>query len=313
MNYNLDNKEQKAVYVDFLKKIVNEEKSVIVEADLSSSMGTNSLIPIYGNRYINVGIMEQQMIGVASGLAILGYKPFIHTFAPFASRRVFDQVFLALNYNETSSVLVGSDAGIHATVNGGTHMGLEDIALMRTIPHATVYEPSDNIVFKGILEEAYNHDGFSYIRTIRKKPIKIYEAVDISKGYQVIKHGDDVLIIATGIMVYEALKAADNLKEEGIGAKVIDLFRIKPLNENIIKELNSHKLIVTAENHNTIGGVGSAISDLFSEHKPVIIKRVGVKETFGEAGSVSYLQNKFKLTAGEIVKQVKSGLKYITS
>lgn len=308
MSKMLDKKEQKAVYVDFLRRVESEGKSVIIEADLSSSIGTHALIPEYKERYVNVGIMEQEMIGLASGLSILGYKPFIHTFAPFASRRVFDQVFLALNYNDTNAVLVGSDAGIHATANGGTHMGLEDIALMRTIPHATVYEPSDNTVFNAILEEACAHEGFSYIRTIRKVPDKIHEVVDVKKGYSVVSEGEDVLIIATGIMVSEALKAKEILESEGISATVIDLFRIKPLNHDILNEFKNHKVIVTAENHNVIGGTASAISDLFSEYKPALIKRVGVKESFGEVGSVEYLQERFKLTADEIVVQAKTAL-----
>ncbi len=303
-----DIKEQREIYVGFLRSVVDDNKTTIIEADLAGSIGTNKIKEMYGERFINVGVMEQQMIGVASGLSIIGFKPFIHTFTPFASRRVFDQVFLALNYNETNAVLLGSDAGIYATANGGTHMCFEDIALMRSIPHATVYEPSDNVVFKGILDESYKHSGFSYIRTIRSKPKKIHDKVDISKGYQVIHEGEDAVIIASGIMVHEALVAALKLKEKGIETKVFDLFRIKPLNEQILNELTTQKVIITAENHNIIGGVGSAISELFSEKKPVLIKRVGVKDSFGEVGSVNYLQAHFKLTSDEIIKQVEKSL-----
>lgn len=164
------------VYRDFLIEANQEHPELVVlEADLSSSMATNHLDQVFGKRYVNVGIMEAEMVGLAAGLAIKGYKPYLHTFGPFASRRVFDQLFISLGYAQLSATVIGSDAGVSAEMNGGTHMPFEDLGLLRLIPKAIVYEVSDDIQFKAVLKETLSLDGLKYIRTIRKKPEAIYQ------------------------------------------------------------------------------------------------------------------------------------------
>ncbi len=219
-------KEMRLVYSDFLAQVGQEDTTIAaIEADLSSSMATNKLSSVLGGRYVNVGIMEQEMVGVAAGLSLLGYKPYIHTFGPFASRRVYDQVFISLAYARLNATVIGSDAGVSAEMNGGTHMPFEELGLMRLIPKARVYEVSDDVQFQAVLKETIKVDGLKYIRTIRKAPTAIYQGgEDFSKGYCVLRQGEDMTLLASGIMVEQALKAADQLEAQGVSVQVIDLF-----------------------------------------------------------------------------------------
>ena len=211
-------KEMRLVYRDFLLQANQENKQItVLEADLSSSMSTNALASEFGKRYINLGIMEAEMVGLAAGLAIKGYKPYLHTFGPFASRRVFDQVFLSLGYSQLSATIIGSDAGISAEMNGGTHMPFEELGLLRLIPKATIFEVSDDIQFEAILKQTLSIDGLKYIRTIRKAPTAVYEGrEDFSKGFIQLRQGKDITLVASGIMVSRAIEAADYLKELGV-------------------------------------------------------------------------------------------------
>lgn len=302
-------KEMRLVYRDFLiEHSPIEEKLAVLEADLSSSMATNKLSDQYGKRYVNVGIMEAEMMGVAAGLSILGYKPYIHTFGPFASRRVFDQVFLSLGYAQLDATIIGSDAGVSAEMNGGTHMPFEDLGLMRLIPNATVFEVSDDIQFQAVLEQTLDQKGLKYIRTIRKAPQRIYTAAqDFSKGYCRLREGSDLTIIASGILVAEAIKTADTLAEQGISASVIDLFRIKPIAQDL-KAILVGKPVITAENHNQIGGIGSAITEFLSEETSTPVRRLGVQEAFGQVGQMPYLMEVYGMTAEQITKEARDFL-----
>ena len=306
----MTSKEMRLVYRDFLADHSQPaEKLAVLEADLSSSMATNTLVNLFGKRYVNVGIMEAEMIGVAAGLSLLGYKPYIHTFGPFASRRVFDQVFLSLGYAQLNATIVGSDAGVSAEMNGGTHMPFEDLGLMRLIPQATIFEVSDDLQFKAVLEQTLEIKGLTYIRTIRKAPLRIYqENQDFSKGFCQLRDGQDVTIVASGIMVAKALKAADSLAKEGISATVIDLFRIKPLSEDL-KAILTGKPVITAENHNQSGGLGSAIAELLSEETNSPVRRIGVKERFGQVGQMAYLMQEYGLTEIDIAKEALAFVK----
>lgn len=305
-----ESKEMRLVYSDFLaEKGQKNDQIAVLESDLSSSMSTNKLSSIYGGRYVNVGIMEQEMIGVAAGLSVLGYKPYIHTFGPFASRRVFDQVFLSLGYAQLNATVIGSDAGVSAEMNGGTHMPFEDMGLMRLIPNARVYEVSDDIQFRTVLEETLAVDGYKYIRTIRKAPRPIYNGgEDFSKGYCVLRQGEEASIVASGLMVEQALLAAEHLAEEGISVQVIDLFRIKPIHEDVVGLL-AGKPVITAENHNRIGGLGSAVCELLAATNDTPVYRIGVDERFGQVGQQAYLMEEYGLTADAIYQQVKASFK----
>ncbi|HFI0943182.1 TPA: transketolase family protein [Streptococcus suis] len=299
-------KEMRLVYSDFLAQVGQEDTTIAaIEADLSSSMATNKLSSVLGGRYVNVGIMEQEMVGVAAGLSLLGYKPYIHTFGPFASRRVYDQVFISLAYAQLNATIIGSDAGISAEMNGGTHMPFEELGLMRLIPKARVYEVSDDVQFQAVLKETIKVDGLKYIRTIRKAPTAIYQGgEDFSKGYCVLRQGEDMTLLASGIMVEQALKAADQLEARGVSVQVIDLFRIKPIHEDI-PALLSGRPVLTVENHNRIGGLGSSICELMATDLTTPVHRIGIEESFGQVGQQAYLMDVYGLTAEHIVKQAQ--------
>ncbi|WP_449450017.1 transketolase family protein [Streptococcus suis] len=299
-------KEMRLVYSDFLAQVGQEDTTIAaIEADLSSSMATNKLSSVLGGRYVNVGIMEQEMVGVAAGLSLLGYKPYIHTFGPFASRRVYDQVFISLAYAQLNATIVGSDAGVSAEMNGGTHMPFEELGLMRLIPKARVYEVSDDVQFQAVLKETIKVDGLKYIRTIRKAPMAIYQGgEDFSKGYCVLRQGEDMTLLASGIMVEQALKAADQLEAQGVSVQVIDLFRIKPIHEDI-PALLSGRPVLTVENHNRIGGLGSSICELMATDLTTPVHRIGIEESFGQVGQQAYLMDVYGLTAEHIVKQAQ--------
>ncbi|HEL1655831.1 TPA: transketolase family protein [Streptococcus suis] len=302
-------KEMRLVYSDFLAQVGQEDTTIAaIEADLSSSMATNKLSSVLGGRYVNVGIMEQEMVGVAAGLSLLGYKPYIHTFGPFASRRVYDQVFISLAYAQLNATVIGSDAGVSAEMNGGTHMPFEELGLMRLIPKARVYEVSDDVQFQAVLKETIKVDGLKYIRTIRKAPTAIYQGgEDFSKGYCVLRQGEDMTLLASGIMVEQALKAADQLEAQGVSVQVIDLFRIKPIHEDI-PALLSGRPVLTVENHNRIGGLGSSICELMATDLTTPVHRIGIEESFGQVGQQAYLMDVYGLTAEHIVKQAQSML-----
>ncbi|MFM0780234.1 transketolase family protein [Streptococcus suis] len=302
-------KEMRLVYSDFLAQVGQEDTTIAaIEADLSSSMATNKLSSVLGGCYVNVGIMEQEMVGVAAGLSLLGYKPYIHTFGPFASRRVYDQVFISLAYAQLNATIIGSDAGVSAEMNGGTHMPFEELGLMRLIPKARVYEVSDDVQFQAVLKETIKVDGLKYIRTIRKAPTAIYQGgEDFSKGYCVLRQGEDMTLLASGIMVEQALKAADQLEAQGVSVQVIDLFRIKPIHEDI-PALLSGRPVLTVENHNRIGGLGSSICELMATDFTTPVHRIGIEESFGQVGQQAYLMDVYGLTAEHIVKQAQSML-----
>lgn len=305
MRYQLDKIELRKVYSKTLKEMIEKDKNVVVlEADLSEAISTNSLSN--SENYINCGIMEANMIGVASGLSLLGYVPFVHTFAPFATRRAFDQIFLSGAYAKNNLKILGSDPGIYTQHNGGTHTSFEDIALMRTIPNATVMSISDCNMFKSILMQIKDLYGVHYMSVTRKGSYKLYdenEKFEIGKA-KILKEGKDITIIACGSMVVEALKASDELEKQGIFATVIDMFTIKPLDKDIIIKYGKNtKGIVTVENHSIIGGLGSAVAEVIAENSLCPMVRVGVEDKFGQVGTLEYLQEFYELTAEKIIKK----------
>lgn len=303
-------KEMRLVYRDFLMdEAKTNDKLAVLEADLSSSMATNGLKDLLGKRYINLGIMEAEMVGVAAGLSITGFQPYLHTFGPFASRRVYDQLFISLGYAQLDATVIGSDAGISAEMNGGTHMPFEEMGLIRLIPKATLFEVSDDVQFAAVLEQTKTIKGLKYIRTIRKAPTAIYQGhEDFSDGFYQLREGKDGTIVASGIMVEHALTLSDLLAEQGLAVGVVDLFRVKPISENL-KPLLVGKPVITMENHNQIGGIGSAICELVSEEKATPVKRFGVQERFGQVGQMSYLLREYGLAPDLVFDQALEFLK----
>ncbi|MCJ8343536.1 MAG: transketolase family protein [Cetobacterium sp.] len=304
-----DEKEMRKSYSETLLKLIEEDKNVcVLEADLSEAISTLSIKEKFPNNYIDCGIMESNMVGVAGGLSLLGKIPFIHTFAPFATRRCYDQIFLSGAYNKSNIKILGSDTGITAQHNGGTHTSFEDISLMRSVPNATVMVMTDSSMMENIIGQVKGIYGIHYMGAIRKNAYRVYERnekFDIGKG-KVLKDGNDITLIANGIMVAEALKAADILETQGISAAVIDMFTVKPIDSQlIVKYAKKTGKIVTGENHNIIGGLGSAVAEVLVENYPIPMRRVGVQDRFGQVGELDYLQKEYKLTAEEIVLKAK--------
>jgi len=283
---------------------------VYLDADLMNSIGTYKFWKNNPRQAINCGIAEANMVGIAGGLSAAGRKPYVHTFGPFASRRCYDQAFLSIAYAGNSARIFGTDPGVTAAFNGGTHMPFEDIALYRAIPGATVIEISDGAMLKSLMWQLKEHKGLTYIRTTRKGYPAVYSddhPFQIGKG-EVLRDGSDVTIIACGLMVGEAMKAASILAGEGIAARVIDMFTIKPIDrELVLKAAQETGKIVTAENHSIIGGLGDAVANALIEGGQFVpIKKVGVQDQFGSVGPQDYLQEHYGLTAAKIVEAVKS-------
>jgi transketolase len=303
----LDTIEMRAAYCDALIAAAEENPDIIdVESDVQYSMGTRKFKERFPDRTINCGIMEAHAVGFCGGLSSMGYIPFYHAFGTFATRRAFDQVFLSLAYQNMNVKIVGGDAGVTATANGGTHMPFEDMGLMRLVPGMTVIEPADSVMYKTAIRDMANTYGNYYIRSCRRKTIKIYREdakFQIGKA-NVLTQGTDVAIIACGIMVYQALLAREILAEKGVSARVIDMHTIKPLDKGcVIKAAEECGAVVTAENHNIIGGLGEAVCAALSENHPVPSERVGVEDKFGQVGTQEYLMEIYGLTAKDIAQK----------
>ena len=289
--------------IDALMK--EDEKVVWLDADLMSCSGTAKG---EGDRYINVGIAEANMIGIAGGLSASGMKPYAHSFGTFASRRVFDQAFLAAGYAGNPVTIIGTDPGITAAFNGGTHMPFEDMALYRALPEATVYDITDVPMLIDTLKKAKDMPGVKYIRVPRKASYQVYaDGTSFTPGKgALLCEGTDALIVASGIMVHEALDAAKALAEEGIKAAVIDPVTVKPLDVELIREwAGKCGVVVTAENHNKIGGLTSAVEDALIG-MPLKFGYVAVEDVFGEVGPEDYLRKQFDLTSDHICRCVKA-------
>ena len=299
-------------FSDWLKELFAlDDRIVYLDADLMGCLKVRQLWKEMPERVFNCGIQEANMVGTAAGLYLAGYKPYIHSFTPFISRRAYDQIFISVAYAHKSVHLIGTDAGILASANGGTHMCFEDVALMRVIPGACIVDVSDAEMFHGMLKATKDWEGVTYFRTPRRGAPDIYrEGTEFKVGKAlVLSEGKDVTIIASGIMVATALEAKTQLESEGIQAQVIDPVTVKPLDkELILRSAAATRAVVTAENHNAIGGLGSAVTDLLSENLPTPVLKVGIQDCFGQTGTVDYLRNAYLLTPENIVAQVHNVL-----
>ena len=292
--------------IDMMK---SDDRVYMLEADLGGASGTLKIQKALPDRFIEMGISEANMMGTAAGMSSEGLIPFVHTFGPFATRRAFDQVYLSGAYAHNTINIWGSDPGFTVGANGGTHTTWEDVALMRTIPGAVVCDAADPVQFEWIIREFAKSSGIHYVRAGRKASWKVYEegsTFEMGKG-NVIRQGSDVLIIAAGQLVKDAMDAAEDLEKQGISAEVIDMFCIKPLDaELVLSEAAGKKAVVTFENHGVIGGLGDAVASTLTEAGvSVPFKRHGVVERFGQVGTADFLQKEFKLTATDLEKTVK--------
>lgn len=301
--------ELRKVFAETLSELMRENRDVVyLEADLAGAIGTSNLLKEFPEQAFDVGIMEANMVGVGAGMSVKGKIPFMHSFGTFASRRCADQTFLSGCYNHANIKIIGSDPGISAESNGGTHMPFEDMGIYRTFPEMTVLDVAEPYLLKTVLRQMAETYGVMYIRFPRKEKTCYYkgtEELKIGKG-AVVREGTDVTVIASGIEVKEALKAADILEEKGLSVRVVDMFTIKPLDEEMVlscaKETGA---VVTAENHNKIGGLGSAVAEVLLEQLPVPFKRVGVPDCFGEVGDKKFLAEKFGISAADIIFAVE--------
>ena len=294
---------------ELAKLIVENEKIVVLDADLTKSTKTADAKKVCPERHFNMGIAEGNMIGVAAGFAASGYTVFAASFAMFAAGRAFEQVRNSVGYPHLNVKVCGTHAGISVGEDGASHQAIEDIALMRAIPGMHVYSPSDASETKALIKYVSTIKDPCYIRLGRSKVEDVYASdatFDFNK-ISVLTNGADVAVFATGLMVQESLKAAKSLEQEGIKITVVNVCSIKPLDEKGVEEiLKTHKHIITAEEHNVIGGLGSAISDVSVKLCPRTITKIGVQDTFGESGAVNALLEKYKLTSTEVVNVVKS-------
>lgn len=291
----------------------NNKDVVVLDADLSKSTKTNMFAEEFSDRFFDMGIAEQNMMGVAAGLAASGKIPFASTFAMFASGRAFEIIRNSICYPKLNVKVCATHAGITVGEDGASHQALEDIACMRALPNMVVINPADGISAEAAIKAIAEYKGPVYVRLGRAKVPAIYDEnkfkFEIGKGIEV-KEGNDVTIIATGIMVSKALEASEKLQQEGISARVIDIHTIKPIDkEIIIKAAKETKAIVTAEEHNIIGGLGSAVAEVLIENCPVQMKRIGINDSFGESGKPDELMKKYGLTSENIIDKVKELLR----
>lgn len=280
-----------------------DQRLVYMDCALARASGVTKLFGKYGARVVDCGIQEQNMLGVAAGMSIAGKVPFVHTFSIFIARRACDQLFLSGSYNKANVKVLASDPGISATTNGGTHMPFEDVSIVRAFPEMTLMDCTDAVMLKSLLRTMADTYGMMYLRFPRKTSVRIYEdGTDFIIGKaNLLREGTDATIIACGMEVPEALKAAEQLAGENISVRVVDMFTIKPLDvEMVLESAVKTGAIVTAENASYLGGLGSAVAEVLSENCPTPMERIGVKDRFGEVGNLEYLRQRFELTAGDI-------------
>ena len=298
-------------YGDLLCRFANEYPQIFtIEADLLH--GTENFKSRFPERSLDVGVAEANMAGVAAGLAILGKKPFIHSFSPFVSRRIFDQIYISVAYARLPIVIVGSSPGITAGVNGGTHMSFEDFAMFRCVPEMVVFEPADWRTLECAFERIITTDKPVYMRLNGREEREILPegaAVEIGRAVR-LHEGSDVSIIAAGFLAHEGIEAVRALREIGVSADLIYVHTVKPLDkEMIIDSAAKTGAVVVAENHSEYNGLGDAVLDALRDSRPVYLEKVAIRDCFGEVGSVEYLQKKFGLTAKNIIDAALTAMK----
>ena len=305
--------EMRAMYAQCLGELMaRDEKLVLLDADLSKACGTFPLRKRFPDRIYDCGVAEQNMISIAAGLASYGYKPWAESFAPFATRRVCDQIAISVCYAKRNVKIVGTDPGIAAELNGGTHMSLEDMGVVRSIPGLVIFEPTDTVQLKAAMPVLHAYEGPVYMRMNRKEFPTVFPEgyrFDLFKA-DLLRAGTDVTILAAGLMVSESLQAAETLAAEGISCEVINVHTIKPIDrETILASAKKTGVIVTAENHNVIGGLRSAVLEALA-HDPVPVWAVGAEDRFGEVGKLPYLKEALGLNAAHLAAVVREAVQH---
>lgn len=307
-----DSRANRDGYVTAMQELMAADPKVChVDCDLYNCINTAKLEKEFPKQTFNAGIAEADAMGIAAGLTATGRTVFMHSFGCFSSRRAYDQAFMSCAYAKLPVHVLGSDPGVCAAYNGGTHMPFEDMALYMAIPEAVVIDPTDYAMINCLTKKLAASGKFSFMRMVRKGIVKVYEDgsdFEIGKGVT-LKEGKDVTIIASGIMVDEALKAEETLAAEGISVKVIDMFTWKPIDEElIVASAKETGAIVTAENHQVKCGLGSAVAQVVAKNTPVPMEMVGIEDRFGQVGAQNFLQEEYGLTAAHIVEAAKKAI-----
>ncbi len=298
-------------YGQALKKFGGDKNIVVLDADLSKSTKTDMFKKEYPDRFINCGIAEGNMMAVAAGLAACGKTVFASSFAMFAALRAFEQIRNSICYPKLNVKVVASHAGVTVGEDGATHQCLEDLGVMRTLPNMVVINPADAVETEKAVQAAISWQGPVYIRVGRAAvPVLFDDSYDFQIGKGItVREGRDVTVIATGIMVNEALIAAQRLEGEGVSVRVVNISTIKPIDKEIIvKAARETGAVVTAEEHNINGGLGSAVSEVLVENTPVPMERIGTLDVFGCSGKPQELMEKYHLTADDIICKIKTVL-----
>ncbi len=299
-------------YGDALTELGRENENIIVmDADLSKSTMTAGFKKEFPERFFNAGIAEANMMGMAAGLALSGKTVFASTFAMFAAGRAYEIIRNSIAYPKANVKICATHAGITVGEDGASHQCIEDLALMRVIPGMTVVHPADAVSTRKLLEQIAAEDGPAYVRLGRLNIPVLYDEnaeIQLGKG-NCVREGSDVTVIACGLMVNEALMAAEELEKDGISVRVIDMHTIKPLDEDIIvKAASETKAVITAEEHSVIGGLGAAVAEVLVRKHPVKMAMVGIQDRFGQSGKPPVLMEEYNITAKDIVKAVKETL-----
>jgi len=303
--------EMRAVYAACLAEMMEKDRKVcVLDADLAKASGTLGLYERFPNQMFDCGVAEQNMASIAAGLSSYGFKPWIETFTPFATRRICDQIAISISYAKQNVKVVGTDPGISAELNGGTHMSLEDIGVLRSIPGVVIFEPVDEVQLRAAMPVLNDYEGCVYVRLFRKELPKVFEEgykFDLFKA-DTLREGKDLSIFVTGFQTTDALEAAKILEAEGISCDVINIHTIKPIDrETVIASARKTGAVLTVENHNVIGGLHSAVLEALAEEK-IPACAVGVQDVFGEVGKMPYLRQALGLTVENIVETAKKAI-----
>ena len=303
--------EMRDVFAKRMAEMMEKDPYIcVLDADLANSHRTPALYKQFPDRCYECGIAEQNMASIAAGLSSYGFKPYISSFTPFATRRICDQIAISIAYSQQNVKIIGSDPGISAELNGGTHMSMEDIGVLRSIPGMVIFEPVDEVQLAKAMQQVNDYEGCLYIRLFRKiQPIIFgddYE-FDLFKA-DVLREGTDLTIVASGIMTKDALDVAEQLKNEGVSCDVISIHTVKPIDkETLVASARKTGAVVTLENHNVIGGLHSAVLEALAEEKVPVCK-VGVPDRFGEVGKMPYLREVMGMTYEDCLAQAKKAL-----
>lgn len=294
---------------EFLEEQMRLDPSVVVlDADLAKATGTLPLRQEFPDRALDVGIAEQNMVSIAAGMASCGFKPYVSSFAPFMTRRVCDQIAISVLYAGQNVKLVGTDPGIAAELNGGTHFSVEDMGVLRSLPGMVIFEPSDIGQLRKALPQIHAYPGCVYLRLFRKELPQVFDENEPFELFraQTMRPGRDVVIFVSGILAQEALEARELLAAGGISARVVNIHTIKPLDEDaVLRHLAETGCGVTVENHSVLGGLHSAVSELACSRMPAPVLAVGIRDRFGEVGRMPYLKSVLGLTAQDIAGQAR--------